>query len=115
MEIETARDEAFTKGKPYDIAGEQDIVQTRPQDQINLLALSAKAQRLIAAGKGDTIMTFRGQSNVNHELTAEEMDVLSLAALEHIEGIYQRSWARKDDIDTAMRERNRDKIDRISW
>lgn len=101
-EIDQARDQAFAAGLPYEIAGEPDVVQTRPQDQINLLGLSAKAQRLIAAGDSEATLTFRGLSNVNRELTAEEMDTLTLAALAHIEGIYQRSWDRKDAIDQAL-------------
>jgi len=114
-EIDQARDEAFAAGLPYEIAGEPDVVQTRPQDQINLLGLSAKAQRLIAAGDSEATLTFRGLSNVNRELTAEEMDALTLAALAHIEGIYQRSWDRKDAIDQALAEEDREGIEAVVW
>jgi len=114
-EIDQARDQAFAAGLPYEIAGEPDVVQTRPQDQINLLGLSAKAQRLIAAGDSEATLTFRGLSNVNRELTAEEMDTLTLAALAHIEGIYQRSWDRKDAIDQALAEEDREGIEAVKW
>lgn len=115
QEIDTARDAAFAVGLPYNIAGEPDVVQTRPQDQINLLGLSAKAQRLLAAGDTETTFTFRGLSNVNRTLTAEEMDALALAALAHIEGIYQRSWDRKDAINAALKAEDREGVKAISW
>ncbi|WP_162899885.1 DUF4376 domain-containing protein [Halomonas sp. JS92-SW72] len=114
-EIDQARDAAFAAGLPYEIVGEPDVVQTRPQDQINLLGLSAKAQRLIVAGDSEATLTFRGLSNVNRELTAEEMDTLTLAALAHIEGIYQRSWDRKDAIDRALAEEDRKGIEAVVW
>jgi hypothetical protein len=114
-EIDTARDAAFAAGLPYSIAGEPDVVQTRPQDQINLLGLSAKAQRLIAAGQEDETFTFRGLSNVNRTLAATEMDALALAALAHIESIYQQSWGRKDAIDAALEAGDREAIEAVTW
>jgi hypothetical protein len=115
QEIDAERDRAFATGLPYEIAGEPDVVQTRPQDQINLLGLSAKAQRLIAAGDTETVFTFRGLSNVNRELTAAEMDDLAMAALAHIESIYQRSWDRKDAIDAAEAAGDRAAIEAVTW
>lgn len=114
-ELNTARDEAFAAGLPYEIAGEPDVVQTRPQDQINLLGLSAKAQRLIAAGDTETLIPFRGLSNVNRTLTAAEVDAMTLAALAHIESIYQRSWDRKDAIDQALAAEDREAIEAVTW
>ncbi|MBA2781166.1 DUF4376 domain-containing protein [Billgrantia kenyensis] len=114
-EIDKARDQAFAAGLEYEIAGEPDVIQTRPQDQINLLALSAKAQRLIAAGQPDAVFTFRGLSNINRELTSVEMDELALAALAHIESIYQRSWDRKDALAEALEKDSREAIELIHW
>jgi hypothetical protein len=114
-EMDTARDQAFAAGLPYDIAGEPDVVQTRPQDQINLLGLSSKAQRLLAAGDTETLIPFRGLSNVNHGLTAQQMDDLTMAALAHIESIYQRSWDRKDAIDAALAAEDREGIEAVVW
>ncbi|SEG44124.1 DUF4376 domain-containing protein [Billgrantia desiderata] len=120
-EIDQARDQAFAAGLEYEIAGEPDVIQTRPQDQINLLGLSAKAQRLIATGHPDAVFTFRGLSNINHELTAVEMDELALAALAHIESIYQRSWDRKDAIDAILADdgleegTKRSSIEAMGW
>jgi hypothetical protein len=114
-EIVAARDTAFADGLAYDIAGEPDTVQTRPQDQINLLGLNAKAQRLIAAGDTETRMDFRGESNVTRKLTATEMDVMTMTALAHIEGIYQKSWERKDAIRAALEAENREALEAIKW
>lgn len=114
-ELDQARDAAFAKGLEYDFDGEVDVVQTRPQDQINLLGLSAKAQRLIAAGQPDATLTFRGGDNVNRELTAAEIDALTLAALGHIEEIYQKSWKLKDLLQAALVAGNREKIEQLFW
>lgn len=114
-EIDTARDAAFAAGLEYDFNGETDVVQTRPQDQINLLGLSAQAQRLIAVGQPGTRLSFRGLKNVNRKLSAKEIDVLTLAALGHIEEIYQKSWALKDQLDEAFKAENRDAIVQLVW
>ncbi|RUR27703.1 DUF4376 domain-containing protein [Vreelandella nanhaiensis] len=114
-ELDNARDTAFAEGLEYEINGEPDTVQTRPQDQINLLGLQAQAQRLIVAGQPDATLTFRGLQNVNRELTASEIDKLTLAALSHIEEIYQKSWDLKDQLDAAFEAEEREVIEAISW
>lgn len=114
-ELDQARDAAFAKGLEYDFDGEVDVVQTRPQDQINLLGLSAKAQRLIAAGQPDATLTFRGGDNVNRELTATEIDALTLGALGYIESIYAHSWTLKDQLDAAEESADHDAIKALRW
>lgn len=120
-EIDAERDRAFAEGLPYDVGGEPDVVQTRPQDQINLLGLSAKAQRLKAEGITEPVMPFRGFSNITRSLTPEQMDALALAALAHIESIYQRSWDLKDTINIALNDENLDDdakrsvIEKVNW
>ncbi|WP_231500712.1 MULTISPECIES: DUF4376 domain-containing protein [unclassified Halomonas] len=99
----------------YDFNGETDVVQTRPQDQVNLLGLQAKAQRLIAAGQPEATLTFRGLKNVNRELTATEVEALTLAALGHIEGIYQKSWQLKDRLDAALEAGEHEKLKEVFW
>lgn len=113
--MDMARDAAFSAGLPYDIAGAPDVVQTRPQDQINLLGLAAKAQRLLAAGDTTTQIPFRGLSNETYHLIAEQMDALALAALAHIEGIYQHSWDCKDSITAALEAGDRAAIEAVEW
>lgn len=111
-EMDAARDDAFAAGLPYDIAGEPDVVQTRPQDQINLLGLSAKAQLLMAGGVTEAVMPFRGLSNTTHMLTPHAMSELALAALAHIESIYQQSWQLKDAVNAAE---SIEAVEAISW
>lgn len=114
-EIDAARDAAFAAGLKYDFNGETDVIQTRPQDQINLLGLSAQAQRLIAAGQPSASLSFRGLKNLNRELSATEIDVLTLAALGHIEKIYQKSWELKDQLNAAFKAENREAIELLVW
>ena len=114
-ELDQARDDAFAVGLKYNFNGEIDVVQTRSQDQINLLGLSAKAQRLIAAGQPDATLTFRGGNNVNHDLTATEINELTLEALGYIESIYERSWEVKDRLAAAEKNGDRDTISSLTW
>lgn len=114
-ELNTARDEAFAAGLPYEIDGQQDVVQTRAQDQINLLGLNAKATRLISSGNAETLMEFRGLSNVSHWIDAEAMDDMTMAALSYIEDIYQQSWERKDALDAAHAAEDREAIEAVVW
>ena len=110
-DLNAARDDAFAAGILYQFDNGDDVVQTRPQDQINLIGLSVKAQRQIAAGD-NTPMPFRGLSNETRLLEPREMDAMAMTALAHIEGIYARSWARKDAVDAATTQAE---IDAISW
>lgn len=109
--LDRDRDAAFLTGMPYTFGDQEDVVQTRPQDQINLMGLSVKAQRQIAAND-NTLMPFRGLSNITRMLSPGDMDAMAMAALAHIEGIYARSWARKDAVDNAE---TLEAIDAIQW
>lgn len=114
-EVDKARDEAFAAGLEYDFNGETDVIQTRPQDQINLLGLRAKAEAAIDQGITDPVMKFRGERNITRYLTPNEMYALTNDALAHIESIYDHSWERKDEIDAALKAEDREAIDFIVW
>lgn len=102
-EMDNARDATFAAGMGYTLPdGSVDVVQTRPQDQINLMGLGIKAERLVDDGVTDPVMEFRGESNITHMITPADMVTLTDAALTHIEGIYQHSWDRKDAIGSAL-------------
>lgn len=113
--INAARDAALAEGLPRDIAGEPDVVQTRPQDQINLLGLRAKAEVAIEEGVTEPVMKFRGEKNVTRHLTPNEMYTLTNDALAHIESIYDHSWERKDAIDAALQNEDRERIENTTW
>lgn len=100
LEMDAARDTAFAEGMSYQFSDGGDVVQTRPQDQINLMGLAAKAQRQLGAGD-DTPLPFRALSNQARMLTPAETDAMALAALAHIEGIYGRTWQAKDAIEVV--------------
>jgi len=110
-EIMQSRNQEFEAGITYTFSDGDDVVQTRAQDQINLLALSTKAQRKIDANDTSTI-PFRGKSNITHNLTPDEMNTMTMAALQHIEDIYQKSWDLKDQIDNAT---TLTQVKAISW
>lgn len=99
-ELDALRDAAFAAGMPYQFSDGDDVVQTRQQDQINLMGLAAKAQRQLVEGD-DTLLPFRALSNQTRMLTPAETDAMALAALAHIEGIYGRTWLAKDAIEAA--------------
>lgn len=120
--IDAARDQAFAAGMPYTLPdGSSDVVQTRPQDQMNLIGLGVKAERLAAKGVTDPVMEFRGESNVSHALTPQQMVDLTDAAQLHVQGIYAQSWARKDTIDAALADdtltddERRAAIEAVTW
>lgn len=111
--LDTARDAAFAAGLEYDIAGEPDVVQTRPRDQTNLLGIAIEARELHAEGVTDPVIKFRGLSNVNRMLTPQEAIDLTKAASAHVKAIYQRSWDRKDAIEQALANQDREGIEAI--
>ncbi|MCC5882482.1 MAG: DUF4376 domain-containing protein [Halomonas sp.] len=113
--IDTARDQAFAAGFKYHIAGEEDVVQTRGQDQTNLLGIAIEARELHAAGVNDAVIEFRGLSNINRALTPKQAIDLTNAASEYIKEIYQRSWNRKDAIDAALANEDRAEIEAVTW
>lgn len=115
-EIDAARDAAFAAGMPYTLPdGSNDVVQTRPQDQTNLISMSVKAERLVADGVTDPVMPFRGEKNVDHLLAPADMVAMTDAAQAHILAIYQQSWARKDAIDAALAAKDREGIEAVVW
>lgn len=110
-DMDRARDTALAAGLPYAFADGDDVVQTRPQDQINLMGLANKAQRQLADGD-DAPMPFRALSNQTRMLTPAETDAMALAALAHIEGIYARTWQAKDAVASAE---TFEALDAIEW
>ncbi|RCV89718.1 DUF4376 domain-containing protein [Billgrantia montanilacus] len=114
-EIDAARDHAFAEGLPLDIAGEPDVVQTRPQDKTNLLGIAIEARQLDAEGVVEAVLEFRGLSNVKRTLTPQQAIDLTNEASTYIKSIYQRSWDRKDAIDAALEAEDREGIEGVVW
>lgn len=109
--IDDARDAAFAEGMLYQFSDGEDVVQTRQEDQVNLMGLAAKAQRQLEAGD-DTPMPFRALSNKTRMLSPAKTDAMALAALAHIEGIYGRTWQAKDAIEAAE---TIEEVEAVQW
>lgn len=82
-------------------------VQTRTQDRENLQGLVTAAQL-----DSQAIFTFRDGDNVEHQLSAAEVIALGVAAMQHVQAQYVKSWALKDQIDNAESPED---LDLIQW
>ena len=99
-QINEWRQEVFDSGMAYNFNGVIDIVQTRPEDKINLLGLYLESQILISNGIVEP-MEFMPASN-NHKLvTPVNMQELTLNAMTHIKNIYKRAWYLKGVVDNS--------------
>ncbi|WP_372373242.1 hypothetical protein ACDI10_16380 [Vreelandella venusta] len=97
-QVDEWRDSALNSGMLYTMpGGTKDIVQTRPEDRLNLIALNVNSEVMVAA-EVTTSISFRGLSNTTYQLTPAEMRDMTMAALAHIEGIYKKSWEIKDEL-----------------
>lgn len=115
-EIDAARDTALQAGMPYTMPdGTQETVQTRPQDEPNLLALAIEARDLKADGVDDPQLVLRVESNRNYQLTPLQMIILTDAAKEHKKQVLAKSWQLKDAIDAALAANDREAIEAIKW
>lgn len=72
-------------------------VQLRAIDQNNLLGLSIKAERLLAA-KAETLTKFRSTENESHLLSPAELKRMCDEALATFERVMEASWELKDKI-----------------
>ena len=106
-EIENARDQDIAAGLVHNGVP----VQTRPRDQINLLALVLAAQVKKAAGD-TSLMAFRDGDNVTRHLTPDDVIAMGMAAMGYAESQYQRAWSLKDQARDAASEQD---LDSINW
>lgn len=97
--IEQEHEAAFESGMPYALDGWQDVVQIRPQDQMNLIIMRDNAKDAIAAGITGPVLEFRGQKNLSRWITPQQMLELTDAARTRGYEIYRATWARKDTLD----------------
>lgn len=115
-EIDTSRDTALQAGLPYEMPdGTQETVQTRPQDEPNLLGLAIEARDLKAEGVTGPVLTLRVESNRNYQLTPQQMIELTDAAKNHKKLILGKSWQLKDAVDAALAAEDREAIEDIKW
>ena len=115
-EIDTTRDTTLQAGLPYTMPdGTQETVQTRAQDEPNLLGLAIEARDLKAEGVTDPVLTLRVESNRNYQLTPQQMIELTDAAKNYKKLILGKSWHLKDSVDAALADEDREAIEAIKW
>lgn len=107
------RIEIVDGGMLWDFPGNvQDIVQTRERDKIVLLGLNNIALSLINSGVTDPVLSFRGKSDIEHQITPQQAYGLTMEAGLFVEGIYKTSWYYKDLVDAAT---SIAEVEAINW
>ncbi|QEM80210.1 DUF4376 domain-containing protein [Halomonas binhaiensis] len=115
-EIETKLAEALAEGMPYTMPdGTEDIVQTRPEDEGNLLGLAIEARDLKAVGDLSHAFMLRAKSNRLYELTPDEMIDLTDTAKQFKQDLLERSWHLKDALRAAEEINDREAAKAINW
>ena len=115
-EIDMSREMALFQGFPHTMPdGAEEVVQVRPQDEPNLLALAIEARDLKARGVTDPVLVIRVESNVNYSVTPQQMIDLTDAAKDYKKTVYGKSWILKDTIAVALAAEDRDAIEAVNW
>lgn len=97
-QINADRSTAIEAGVPYTFGAIADSIQTRPQDQVNLLTIWTAAREAQDAGITDPVIEFRAMSDTNYWLTPTEALAMTAAVRAHGYSVYQASWARKEAL-----------------
>ena len=114
--IETGLAAALYTGMLYTMPdGTDDIVQTRPEDEPNLLGLAIEARDLRDAGETDAGQVLRAQSNKLYAMTPAQMIAVTDAAKAFKKQQLAHSWARKDEIKAALEASDRAALEAIDW
>lgn len=89
------------KGLPYTFPGNvEDVIQTRnDQDWSVLNTLATHALILKAEKVNKPVMEFRGESNLVHNLTPDQMIAMTKAAFEYRSKLFKVQWSQKQAID----------------
>ena len=95
--------------------GTDDVVQTRPEDEPNLLGLAIEARDLRDAGETGAGQVLRAQSNKLYAMTPAQMIAVTDAAKAFKKQQLAHSWARKDEIKAARQAEDRAALEAIDW
>lgn len=115
-QLDSARDEAFATGTQFAFpGGNNDYIQTRPQDKANLLAIAMEARDLKAAGESDPVIDFRAGSNTTYQLTPNQAIDMANAAMAYVKATYEKSWQLKDSVEAALEAEDQEAIEAITW
>lgn len=114
--IESALVEALADGMAYTMPdGTEEVVQTRAEDEANLLGLAIEARDLRDAGETEAQQIIRVKSNRHYALTPQQMIDLTDAAKAFKKQQLAHSWMRKDEIKAALEANDRDALEAIDW
>ncbi len=114
--IEAGLASALYAGMLYTMPdGTDDVVQTRPEDEPNLLGLAIEARDLRDAGETDAGQVLRAQSNKLYAMTPPQMIAVTDAAKAFKKQQLAHSWARKDEIKAALEASDRAALEAIDW
>lgn len=99
-QINAERQAQLQAGMPYEFPdGSQDIIQTREQDQINLIVIRDNAKDALVEGVTEPVLEFRAQSDTSYWLTPEQALAMTEAVRAHGYQIYRDSWDRKEALE----------------
>jgi hypothetical protein len=80
--------------------GQEDVIQTRDaKDLRNIDVQLGAANALKAKGVTEPVMMFRGESNVNHIMTPDQMIDMGVAVVMMGQQTYEAKWQKDDQID----------------
>ena len=114
--IEERLEAALYAGMLYTMPdGTTDVVQTRPEDEPNLLGLAIEARDLRDAGETSAGQVLRAQSNKLYAMTPAQMIAVTDAAKAFKKQQLAHSWTRKDEIEAALEASDRAALEAIDW
>lgn len=115
-EVESALASELAAGMPYTMPdGTEDVIQTRPQDEPNLLGLAIEARDLRDSGETDAVQELRTRSNAVYSMTPQQMIDATDAAKAFKKAQLKKSWLLKKDIADALAAEDRAALDAITW
>jgi len=96
--VNNHRDLLIQEGLTVSLTGYGEVpVMGRPEDRVNILALSDTAQDMADANKTSAKIPFRGADNTMHQLTPSQVQELTRKVKEYAQAVYSASWDLKDN------------------
>lgn len=115
-EIQSAMERELAAGMPYLMPdGSEEVIQTREQDETNLLNLAIEARDLRAAGVTEPTQYLRVLSNKVYQLTPEQMIAATDATQAFKRKWLNKAWRLKDDLNVAVTAGDIEAIQAIHW
>nr|WP_300306917.1 DUF4376 domain-containing protein [Halomonas sp.] len=115
-EIDSALIMDLEKGMPWTMPdGTKEVVQTRPQDEPNLIRLAIEARDLRDQDITVPAQYIRVLSNRMYQLTPGQMIELTDSATAFKKQLQDKSWQLKGAIEQALTTNDRESIEAITW